>query len=206
MRRLLFIFTLLLLTIFTYSQGEQLDFGSIEFFDTTNSSEDAVEPEVKKIDFGVDLGMSYLFSSNGLNGPALSVSPHLSYPLTDRFFVSAGISVEHGQYMIPYLSEFGIEQDLMPMTRMFVYAQGSYLVNEKLLISGSVYKQVMDVPNPNRQDQTSNYDYSGVSMSVNYKITENITIGAQIRIESPHSPLYNGVYDPTRGYDYPRYW
>jgi hypothetical protein len=162
------------------------------------------QEKLKKLDFGVDVGVSYMVNSNGYGGPLFSLSPYVSYPVGKRFSVSAGVSVMHGNYYNPWLAESG-GNNFLPMTRMFLYATGHYAINERLTLSSTVYKEIVDVPNRYPNQNNSTIQGQGASIGINYKITPNLSVGAQIRVEqpglySPYAPLmnpYGGNYTPN---------
>lgn len=203
MRRNLQILLLLFCSIqIAVSQQNSSDIDAIDLPDSTVFRRNS-DKEIKKLKFGVDVGMSYMVASNGVHGPSLSLSPHAIYPLGNKFAVSAGLSMSHGNYYIPFYGGESRTGEMLPMTRMFVYASGHYFMSEKLTVTGSVYHEIVDVPNrtPNITPHSSSYNFSGMSAGFDYKITPNITIGARISVESPNNLWNNsfypgGVYSP----------
>ena len=177
-----------------------------EYYDSTVYKRESPTKPLRKMHVGVDVGMAYSFSSAGYGGPMFTLSPHATYPLTDRFSLSAGISVGHGSFYNPYLAEQG--GDLMlPMTRMFIYASGNYMLSERLSVNGTIYKQVLDVPNRNPGQTYTNLDSHGGAIGFQYKITPNISFGAQIRVEEPgfYNP-YNSFGNGNRGMQGSNWW
>lgn len=161
-----------------------------------------VKPITKRFYTGVDVNMGYMFSVKG-GGPFMTLAPHVTYPLTNKLSLSAGISGGFGNIYMPYLASEG-QSGMLPMTQMFIYASGNYQVNEKLSVSGSAYKRVIDVKNPNSSVRpATSFDYKGVSVGFNYKITNNISFGAQIHVDSP-STNYNSLFSPY-GFSSPPY-
>lgn len=194
MRSLLYI----VLMVFCFSQlavSQQynLDVDELDIPDSTVFKRSVNNPP-KKLEFGVDVGLSYMFASNGVHGPAFSLSPYAYYPVSEKFGFSAGIIAETGSYYVPTIANDRVEMKMLPMTRMFIYGSGHYLVNEKLRVNGTVYQQVVDVPNRNLNAHPTTFNYRGMSAGFDYKLTKNITIGAQIRVESPNSPWNNSLY------------
>lgn len=159
----------------------------------------------KKLQTHVDLNMGYMLSGKGYGGPIMSISPYVSYPVSERMWFNAGISVGYSPYNPFYYYDNSHNQNnMLPMTRMFLFAQGNYRVNERLVVNGTAYKQVFDVPNSNKSlFPATNIDYSGMSVGFNYKITKNISFGAQLQMNSPNRPNYyspliqqNSFYNP----------
>lgn len=194
MRSILYIvFVTFCFSQLTISQQNNIVFGELDIPDSTVFKTSVNKP-LKKLEFGVDLGLSYMFASNGTHGPAVSFSPYAYYPVSKKFGFSAGVIAETGSYYVPALSGDKVELKMLPMTRMFIYGSGHYLINEKLRVNGTVYQQLVDVPNRNSNAHSATLNYQGMSAGFDYKLTKNITIGAQIRVESPNSPWNNGLY------------
>jgi hypothetical protein len=189
MRRLIYI--LMSLSVFAGLSAQDMD--EIIVSDTLSLQNDVslitndVKPIPKKFYTGVNVNMGYMFSAKG-GGPFMTLAPHVTYPLTNKLSLSAGISAGFGNIYLPYLASEG-QSGMLPMTQMFIYASGNYQVNEKLSVSGSTYKRIVDVKNPNGSAHPATYslDYQGVSVGFNYKITNNISFGAQIHVDSPSS-------------------
>jgi hypothetical protein len=164
-------------------------------FDSTVYHRDYNPKEAKKLQFNTQVGLGYQFSSAGYGGPVFSLSPYLTYPVGKRFYLNAGVSFHYANFLMPGMGENGIPK-MLPMTRMFLYASGNYLVNERLIVNGTVYKQVMDVPNRNPVSSQYKYNAQGASIGFEYKLTPNIRVGAQITIEQPG---FSNPYAPGAG-------
>jgi hypothetical protein len=162
----------------------------------------------RKLKTGVDVNMGYMFSSAGYGGPQLSITPHVIYPLSDRFWMEAGIKAGYGQYMMPVSSSEGMDYKMLPMTQMFIYASGNYRVSEKLVVTGSAYRQVFDNAKYDRQAIISNYINNGISLGFNYKIGSNVSVGAQFHINSGNNcyPYPASGYNPYTGHSNPYVW
>lgn len=206
MKRLLTVFLLVITVVFCYAQD--LDEIVVDGFksDSTVYHNKLVKKD-KKLITGVDVNMGYSFSKYG-GGPIFSLTPHVTYPVTDRFYLQAGISAGIGNVYNPFMYSSEEQPAMMPMTRMFLYASGNYKASEKLVITGSAYKYIMDVKNPNSSynPTQSSYNFQGVSIGFNYKITDNLSFGAQFHFDTPntqnslYSPLGNSYYAPTYGW------
>jgi hypothetical protein len=197
MKRLIYI----VLVFFVTSSVIAQDLDEIVLSDTAVFQND-VKPIRKKLHTGFNVNTGYMVTSKGKGGPYMSLSPHIIYPVTDKFYLNAGISAGFGNMYLPYYIT-GEESQMLPMTQMFIHASGNYVVNNKLTVSGSAYKRIVDVKNPNSSLQPStSIDYQGLSVGFNYKITDNISFGAQIHFNSPSN--YNSLYSPY-GYSVPPY-
>jgi hypothetical protein len=185
--------------IFAQEQVEIVDFIDIPDSTVLYNEQDV---QNKKLHVGANVGMAYIFSSRGYGGPMLSFSPYVAYPLTKKFSLNVGLSVGFGSLYYPYLAEID-ENPMVQTIQTSIYLAGDYQVSEKVVVSGSVYKQFSDVPNTNVTREKSIYDSQGMSLGVQYKITPSISFGAQIRVEEPglyYGPFiknpYDSMYDP----------
>jgi hypothetical protein len=198
---LLFSFTVLL----AQEPVETFDYLDV-VYDSTVYRRDVPPNSLKKLEFGTDVGMAYTFSSAGYGGPMYMLSPHVTYPLSKQFSLSAGVSMVYSNFYNPYMAESG-QDAMLPMTQMFIFASGDYYVNERLLVTGSVYKDILDVPNNNIGQIKSNYDSQGAAIGFQYKITPSISFGAQIRVDQPgFYNTYNPYGNGARGMYSPNWW
>jgi hypothetical protein len=139
----------------------------------------------KRLQTHLEAGTSFSYSPGNYYGPSYYVAPGLSYLITPRFALSAGIAVERSDFYLvdpPPNSE-----NMLPMTRAFLYARGTYMLSERLALSGTVYKTVNDVP---RREGAYDYNYQGMMMGVDYKINSSFSIGF-------HVATRNGYYNPN---------
>lgn len=191
MRTSLLMIWIILLPVFVFSQD--IDQLSLNDSVPTDGQQQKV---IKKLDTGVDVNMGYMVASNGYNGPYMSLTPHVNYPLNDRFWLSAGISAGFGSVYSPLMNPIEVSPQMLPMTRLFIYAQGNYQLSERMVVNGTVYKEVSEIMVPTRDASlTSTFSYQGMSVGVNYKITKNISFGAQLHINSPSG---SGYYSPYK--------
>lgn len=208
MKCLIYILGLLLVCQTGFSQTASLeqDVDRIEVDSTIFGKSQQTKHEKAKI--GVDLGMSYLMMSGGAGGPSMYVAPHVQYPLNQKLSLTGGVLFETGKMVCPVFSDDAFGYELLPMTRVFLYAGGTYKLNEKTTVNSTVYKQIVDVPRKKENNNSAQSDFNsqGMSMRIDYKLTKNITIGAQFSVESSHNPWFNGMYPPGMGYGFPNSW
>lgn len=191
-----------ILFVFSCLCYPQNDNNAIDFMDLGSSTteqqmlDEQSKPEIKKLKMSMQVGTSYTFSSNGFGGPSFSISPQGNYALSERFHLLGGMGLQQGLYKMPFAFRDAEDQNnaLLPMTRVYLYAGGNYLVNDKLSVSGTVYKQIMDVPNPNAPNKNAQINTQGMRVGFEYKLTPSIRIGAEIRVASPNSEF--GYYHP----------
>lgn len=161
----------------------------------------------QKLSYGVTLGTQFS-GSRYASAFSTIVSPHLSYRLNDRFSLSGGVSVinttVNGQFYNPFsTTESTISGNY---TSALVYLSGNYLVNNRVTVSGTAYKQfnfLGDVPG---SKGFLNNDLQGFYMNVKYKIMENVNFEAGFGYSSgvnPYNP-FNRCHDPfNRSFDDP---
>lgn len=185
-----FLFIIILFYSFTaFNQEQDIDY--VEATDSTVFRPHQNTEKSKKINAHISLDMSCAFSSGGFYGTGYNITPYMSYPVNEKISLFAGASI--GRYNI-YSTNFSDENSsqMLPMTRMYLFAGGNYRVSDKLVVSGTAYKQINDVPNLNSESNNNNIntDLSGFSIGFNYQITPGLSIGAQFRTNSGY-PAYN---------------
>lgn len=99
----------------------------------------------RKVQTGLEVGTSFTYSPGNFAGPSFYVAPNLFYRINPRFTVQAGIGIERSSFFTLYNND-GNETNVLPMTRAFIYAKGSYLVSSHITVDGTIYKTINDVP------------------------------------------------------------
>jgi hypothetical protein len=124
-------------------------------------------------------------------------APALTYNLTPKFQLTAGAIALYGKSPFqPVLNNEGVST--FPQSsgtgQYFVFAQGSYLLNSKLTLSGTLLKEV-----PNNQVNPNALSISHVDAT--YKISDAFSISAGCTIAKGYnsSPMggYSGFNIPT---------
>ena len=189
---LLFCFLLCILyQVPAQESNEQVDTDQIEIVPvpSDNNSETGTEQSPKKFDFGMTIGTGFTFSPGNFYGPSYSVAPGFSYRITPRLFLSAGLMLEHAVFY-PLYGETDNQDKILPMTRAFLYTSGSYLLSNRLTIQGMVYKSLNDIPLLNTYN--SSYNYQGMGVGFNYKISRSISVGVHMQVQQNSGyPYYN---------------
>jgi hypothetical protein len=131
------------------------------------------------------------------------VSPQINYRLSPKFTLTAGMTLTNtignpwyscsieGQYGYPSAN----------FTRSFLYASGAYQLSERLVLSGTVYKEINLYNQDSFSKNNNTGDYHGMIMGVDYKIGKNIFIQGQIEISNNPYRGYqqHGFYNNTFG-------
>jgi hypothetical protein len=141
------------------------------------------------------------FGNGGYFGTYLA--PDLSYPLTGKLKIHTGLMIANyfGDGFFYPLSEGTYGYSTGNFTRRLIYAGGSYDINSKLTLSGTVYKEFNLFNSNPSSPEKNNFDYKGMIMGIDYKIGKNAVISGQIEIsDSPYSRhLYMNSY-PGSGF------
>ncbi|HNW70687.1 MAG TPA: outer membrane beta-barrel protein [Bacteroidales bacterium] len=187
-------FVLLFATTAGFAQiGFKSDSTSKSGFD--NFGNNASLLKHKRLGFSMEMGVGVTGSKYGV-GSYTYVAPFLSYRVSPKFRLDVGASYIQG------FNNSGINEYLFGKNPSYLslFARGNYLVSDKLIISGAVYK-TFDLNKPQTSDlntQKKTFDNYGIMVGAEYKITEHLTIGAQLNISDRNtngcSPFYQDNY------------
>lgn len=108
------------------------------------------------------------------------LNPQFNQQISNRFSIGAGVVLMHNNF-----SGNASLEGLMPPLRngssnqAIVYGSGSYLVNDRLIISGDAFYSLNE-QNPYLQ-QFNGQNGKGVSMGFDYSISDKVSIGGGIQ-------------------------
>jgi len=111
------------------------------------------------------------------------ISPVLAKPLTKKLTMSAGVTYSHTTLSnMPLLNPNAeVQQYSGALNTLTMHTSGIYRMNDKLTFTGSAYKTINPAFNARLNPQSLKMEAQGVSFGVNYKLSENATIGGEIR-------------------------
>jgi len=160
--------------------------------------------------FGLEMGTSFTsFGGSGMLGNF--ISPRLEYDVSPSFTLITGGTISFNRYS-------GLEQPLVlnnnnntsfrqqGPTDYSVFMSGRYMINDNLMVTGTVYSEEGQLPlmmmmNP----ALGSYSSRGMSMGLEYRITENLRFGAEVGMNRSNNPyhLFQPYNDPfgTRRYN-----
>ena len=145
-------------------------------------------------DFGFTLSAG-AFAGTNFNGDSwfgTSVSPSFAYNVSPRFRLRAGVSLFQGFGDNYYYSNF--DRYYYPMhtsgTTTSVFVQGDYLLNDKLMLSGSVYKYFSPYNFNSDDPRIQGPDGEGFMFNINYRPAKDFEINASFEY-SRGNRLYN---------------
>ena len=153
----------------------------------------------KRMSFSVDVGFGFAASKYS-SGAYTYISPYMSYLVTPRFKLDVGGILQQGfnGFNNSEFNSFGGNG-----TNALLFVRGNYLVSDRLIISGSVYKtftsnKTTDSEFLNKKNSLDNY---GINIGAEYKISEYMTIGAQVNFSNGNNnSFYQSQYSPYGGH------
>jgi len=157
-----------------------------------------------KFRYGATLGSE--FTSIRGYGSALTtiIQPHFTYGLSKRFTIGGGISIIQTNYFNarPLWSSETSTAGSGNFTTGIVFVNGQYLVNDRLTISGSAFKQFPITKDPlpyNPFNPVSSKGAQGIDFNIGYRLGSNMYIQAGFRYTDGINPYH---YDPFGGTGY----
>ncbi len=153
-----------------------------------------------RLSYGLNAGTSI---SN--MGSASYLEPSVRYQVTNRFrgFASFSYMAVMPQSYKTTTPEGGtIMRRTGASSHYIVSAGGEYLLSDRLILSGRVWKDLSQAPgqNPmyNRYNGFMNPGRQGADFRATYKITEHLSVTGGVRYTDGASPFYN-PYGPGYG-------
>lgn len=200
-----FILTLFIFSALSvFSQDEEFETDQLDLSGYQEENPvDLPAVEENRLKTNLEFGTSFTYSPRNYYGPSYYVAPNLSYLVTPRFTLSAGVGFEYST-LYPLYNIHDAQNTMLPMTRAFLFARGSYLLTERLVVTGSVYKTINDVPKLSQYSRPMNYNYQGVDLGIQYQINNNFSIGFQMRMSNMSYPS-SGLIPPDALVTFPGY-
>lgn len=140
----------------------------------------------QKLHYSINFGAGY---ASGL-GSFTNISPSLNYQFSPKLNFQIGGIFFSGLNNSSKITPSGMQSaTVQNPSSYFIYTNGQYLLTNKLTVSGSFYKTI----NPNNTPKINPYflDYKGMNLGLNYKLTQNINIGAQFHFSNGYNNLFN---------------
>ncbi len=148
--------------------------------DTVKSISDHQDIKVKKLNTSLEVGTSFLYSPKYYYAPSIFIAPNINYQLSSKFRLQGGLIIERSTIHTLYNSENQSDQ-ILPITRAYLYAGGTYMLTPNLSLSGTAYKLINDIPNSSSYLYPYYTNSQGFRLDIGYKVSNSITFGVQIR-------------------------
>jgi hypothetical protein len=166
--------------------------------------------------FGMQVGSSF---STGFAGSGLfsqSIAPHLTFRPGKNFTLIAGSVLSTSSFSggSPFMAGSAAPDRFYSTT---VYALGAYQLNPRVTLTGAAWGERNNMNammygsqmGPQMNPQAFNLNAGGVMMGLDYKISENISIGAEINLSrgvNPFNPyMNNNPFRNNNSYNNRRY-
>lgn len=160
------------------------------------SQNDSVNTE-KKVDYSFSTGTSFFSSPGYAKGSVFYIAPEFKLKLSPKFKVDAGIMLMQNRFSYSNPTSLFGERSVVvksgPAYDGVAYATGNYTVNSKLTFTGSLVKSFS--PDGSPQDVGWQNSFQMMSLGVNYKLTEHMSIGGGVRF------IQSNGFNPYSGYN-----
>lgn len=149
------------------------------------------------VGISISAGAGFGSFSGGSSYFTTYASPAIAYNISKRFRIKAGATLYNHSGGNLYSGDGGFPS-LSPYTGTRVFVQGDYLLNNKFMISGAVYKD-FDTFNPTVSDpRLKKPESQGVMLNLNYRPAPGFEINAGIEFSNGYSPYrHSPFYQPS---------
>ncbi len=191
-----------------YSQEEENIFkGQKLSLDTVNIDEKKELPA--KLSTSFNSGVSFM--SLGQYGSVFStfVNPNLNYRVSPKFSLSTGVFITNNNFNLKDVpggeDNFGNNS----IFSNYVYAQGTYKINNNLTVSGAVITEVGNLDQQKYVNPSlSSTNFKSTIIGFSYKFSNNARIDAVFNFQEGRNPFgyenrispYNSHYSPYNPY------
>ena len=139
----------------------------------------------RKISYTLTTGASFISTTGTGKGTSFFISPALNYNFSPKLNLNTGLVITQNNYSLPVFAYRNENNNIVthsepiPDQNVF-YAIGNYQLSKRFVISGAL---VSTFPgNESTQNYGRNNSFKSVSMGVSYKINNNISFGADVRV------------------------
>ncbi len=180
---------LVFVALVSYTQAQTTTFGS-------NVMPESEANETLQVGFQTKVNVSIGTSFTAFSGAsALStwVMPQITMPVSQRWNIAFGMGYSINQFnglngwsTMPANAQFGM-----------LYVKGQYLLNEKVTLTGTAYKQwLLNPVSLNEHDGFGRTDFSneGLMLDMNYKVTDHFQINVGVEYRRHDGAMMPGMY------------
>jgi len=147
------------------------------------------------IGFSMQAGTGFGSNFHGNSSFSTFVSPALAYNVSTRFRLKAGVTVLNN-FGGP--SNAGYENYYYPVipngTTTSVFIQGDYLLSNKLMISGALYKDFSTFNARVNDPRLKTPESQGMILNLNYRPTNNFEINASFEYGNGNRSMFHDPF------------
>jgi opacity protein-like surface antigen len=190
------LFSAVFISLFACLNGQ----GLVQETNLTNQV-DANAPllPAKKVEYSLSTGTS--FGMGTYSSSSYFIAPQMNYQISPKFKLNTGVVFVQSNLMLPNTSTLNLGQQSQMFeqktSETLVFANGDYQVNNKLTITGSVVKNFNSPASSKMQENGWRNSFQMMSMGFQYKITSNMSIGAEFKMvqsDNLYNPLHYNMY------------
>jgi hypothetical protein len=150
----------------------------------------------KNARFSLEMGTGFSSFSSGASMFGNYISPSLEYDLSPSFTIIAGGSFSFNQFNNmpqPLVMNTNIN-NTRPLQKGLsghsLFMSGRYMINENLFMTGTVYSDQGQIPLLMSSPEIFGYKSQGMSMGLEYRISNNLHFGAEVGINRSNNPYH----------------
>lgn len=176
--------------------------------DKTNDTIEAYFFKPGKVDVSMSMGMSVASTTGSGAFVGSYVSPFVAYNVSKRFRLKVGAAIYNnmaGLYYNPY-EPYGA-YTYRPVTFSRIMVGGDYLLNEKVTLSGMVYKDINPFVAASGDRDLNLNEGEGFMFNLNYRPSENFEINIGVDYSRGYNPYryQSPFHQPSMFNPYPGY-
>ena len=153
-----------------------------------------LKPKTKRTSVNLEIGTSVSSDFNGNSAIRTYAAPNIKHQVNDRLAISGGVMMS--QTFFNGWKNYSIDGGPMPSTvySNMVYGRVDYMVNERMLVYGTVFSNLTTMPGVAGYDRQ--LQGTGYSVGMKYKVSEKSFIQVQISRGvgyNPYMPRSNSI-------------
>jgi hypothetical protein len=150
--------------------------------------------------FSLEVGTGFSAFSSGTTMLGNYVSPRFEYDLNPSLTIIAGGTFSFNQYNNQQLplalnnntnNTRPVQQGL---SNHSMFVSGRYTINDNLFLTGTMYREQGQLPYSLMSQELSGYNSQGMSMGIEYRISNSLRFGAEVGINRTNNPYHH--YSP----------
>ncbi len=143
--------------------------------------------------FGMEMGSSFATGFRGTSMFTQTLSPHLQFQPGQNFSLTVGTLFSTSTFGGSSPVMYGGSGEVMPdrMNAATVYAFGAYQLNPRLTLTGGAWTERNNMNQMYGQMNPQAFDMNarGMMMGMEYRITENLSFGAEVGVSRGYNPF-----------------